>query len=108
MTGGGQFIQTAGDGTGAGGKREEEIEGERERESFICLLLSRVDNTLITCMILSCYYLYASSPFHVLPFLGPLYVMIPPTTNSADLLQAMQQGQTQRPLMPRLSTGALA
>ena len=33
--------------------------------------------------------------------------MIPPTTNSAELLQAMQ-GQAQRPLMPRLSTGALA
>ncbi|XP_011404335.1 PREDICTED: uncharacterized protein LOC105312975 [Amphimedon queenslandica] len=39
---------------------------------------------------------------------GPLYVMIPPTTNSAELLQVMQQGQVQRPLMPRLSTGALA
>ena len=63
MTGGGQFIQAAGDGTGAGGKREEEIEGERERKNFIFLLLSRVDNTVITCMILFFYYLYASSPF---------------------------------------------
>jgi hypothetical protein len=39
---------------------------------------------------------------------GPLYVMIPPNTNSAEILQAMQQRQGgQRQVIPRLSSGAL-
>lgn len=35
---------------------------------------------------------------------GPLYVMIPPSSGGAEILQAMQHGQGQRPLMPRLSS----
>ena len=42
---------------------------------------------------------------------GPLYVMIPPSSNGADLLQAAMQhspNQTgQRPIIPRLTSGAI-
>ena len=48
--------------------------------------------------------LYSSITLLLYSLPGPLYVMIPPSSGGAEILQAMQHGQGQRPLMPRLSS----